>query len=44
MENVVLYVSEPAPALSNVSVSYQDLLAHPERYYQVIEGELRAVD
>jgi len=34
METIVLYAPAPAPTPSRVSVSYEDLLNHPERYYQ----------
>jgi hypothetical protein len=36
METITVYVSQPEPTFSTATVSYKDILNHPERYYQVI--------
>ncbi len=35
METLTFLAPSPTPGLRNVSVSYSEVLAHPERYYQV---------
>jgi hypothetical protein len=35
METVTLFAPQSVPTLSSVSVSYEDVLKHPEQYYQV---------
>lgn len=39
MESATLYVPEPVPTLGVVSATYDQILAHPEQFFQVSDED-----